>query len=202
MAESNITKRVLALALKKLMQTESFEKINVREICEACGVSRKTFYYHFQDKYALVEWIFNSEFTATLNQSQADDRWGFITAMCEYFYRERTFYAKLLEVTGQNSFRQYFQGFMFQALEPFLLPESTKAVTIPGCHGVEMDEIQDFYAHFISDALLIAVFRWLIGGAKLPPDQFVSRLKGVADLLVTRAISQYGQMDSEAKPTE
>ena len=50
MADSNITKRVLALTLKKLMQTESFEKINVREICEACGVSRKTFYYHFQDK--------------------------------------------------------------------------------------------------------------------------------------------------------
>ena len=202
MADSNITKRVLALTLEKLVQTESFEKINVREICEACGVSRKTFYYHFQDKYALVEWIFNSEFTAALNQSQADDRWGFITTMCEYFYRERTFYAKLLEVTGQNSFRQYFQGFMFQAVDPFLLPESTRAITIPGCHGQEMEEIQDFYAHFISDAVLVSVFRWLTGGAKLPPDQFVSRLKGVADMLVIRAVSQYGQDDLEATPTE
>lgn len=202
MADSNITKRVLALTLKKLMQTESFEKINVREICEACGVSRKTFYYHFQDKYALVEWIFNSEFTAALNQSQADDRWGFITTMCEYFYRERTFYAKLLEVTGQNSFRQYFQGFMFQAVDPFLLLESTRAITIPGCHGQEMEEIQDFYAHFISDAVLVSVFRWLTGGAKLPPYQFVSRLKGVADMLVIRAVSQYGQVDLEATPTE
>ena len=202
MADSNITKRVLALTLKKLMQTESFEKINVREICEACGVSRKTFYYHFQDKYALVEWIFNSEFTAALNQSQADDRWGFITTMCEYFYRERTFYAKLLEVTGQNSFRQYFQGFMFQAVDPFLLPESTRAITIPGCHGQEMEEIQDFYAHFISDAVLVSVFRWLTGGAKLPPDQFVSRLKGVADMLVIRAVSQYAQAVLEPTPTE
>ena len=172
------------------------------EICEACGVSRKTFYYHFQDKYALVEWIFNSEFTADLNQSQADDRWGFITTMCEYFYRERTFYAKLLEITGQNSFRQYFQGFMFQAVDPFLLPESTRAITIPACHGQEMEEIQDFYAHFISDAVLVSVFRWLTGGAKLPPDQFVSRLKGVADMLVIRAVSQYGQVDLEATPTE
>ena len=202
MADSNITKRVLALTLKKLMQTESFEKINVREICEACGVSRKTFYYHFQDKYALVEWIFNSEFTAALNQSQADDRWGFIPTMCEHFYRERTFDSKLLEVTGQNSFRQYFQGFMFQAVDPFLLLESTRAITIPGCHGQEMEEIQDFYAHFISDAVLVSVFRWLTGGAKLPPDQFVSRLKGVADMLVIRAVSQYGQVDLEATPTE
>ena len=54
MADSNITKRFLALTLKKLMETQSFEKISVSEICEVCGVSRKTFYYHFQDKYSLA----------------------------------------------------------------------------------------------------------------------------------------------------
>ena len=191
MADSNITKRVLALTLKKLMQTESFEKINVREICEACGVSRKTFYYHFQDKYALVEWIFNSEFTAALNQSQADDRWGFITTMCEYFYRERTFYAKLLEVTGQNSFRQYFQEFMFQALEPFILHANEKLEVGLDCSTDDADEMQDFFAHFISDALLIAVFRWITGGAKLPPEKFISRLKGASDLLATHLTVRY-----------
>ena len=29
--------------------------ITVTELCRACGVSRKTFYYHFQDKYAILE---------------------------------------------------------------------------------------------------------------------------------------------------
>ena len=122
MADSNITKRFLALTLKKLMETQSFEKISVSEICEVCGVSRKTFYYHFQDKYSLAEWIFNVEFIAVLEQSQVNDRWSFISAICEYFYKERTFYANLLEFDGQNSFRQYFQHFMFQSMEPMLLP--------------------------------------------------------------------------------
>ena len=51
--DSNITKKALAAALKSLMQTQAFEKISVGEICEVCELSRKSFYYHFKDKYDL-----------------------------------------------------------------------------------------------------------------------------------------------------
>ncbi|MGI6028090.1 MAG: TetR/AcrR family transcriptional regulator [Candidatus Heteroscillospira sp.] len=44
-ADSNITKRALAQALKDLMETQPFEKISVAEICEACEMNRKSFYY-------------------------------------------------------------------------------------------------------------------------------------------------------------
>ena len=37
MADSNITKRALAAALKELMEQKPFSKINVAEICEKCG---------------------------------------------------------------------------------------------------------------------------------------------------------------------
>ena len=49
MADSNITKRALATALKDLLADRPFSKISVGDICEACGMSRKSFYYHFQD---------------------------------------------------------------------------------------------------------------------------------------------------------
>ena len=45
-------------ALKGLMAEMPFEKINVSQICERCGMNRKSFYYHFKDKYDLVNWIF------------------------------------------------------------------------------------------------------------------------------------------------
>lgn len=57
MADSNITKRALAAALKELMEQKPFSKINVADICEKCGMNRKSFYYHFKDKYDLVNWI-------------------------------------------------------------------------------------------------------------------------------------------------
>ena len=44
LADSNITKRALASALKELMETEPFEKISIGEICEKCEMSRKSFY--------------------------------------------------------------------------------------------------------------------------------------------------------------
>ena len=51
MADSNITKNALAVSMKKLMEKKPFSKISVGDICEDCGMNRKSFYYHFRDKY-------------------------------------------------------------------------------------------------------------------------------------------------------
>ena len=58
MADSNSTKSALADAMKKLMVCKSFAKISISDLCEECGLNRKSFYYHFKDKYDLVNWIF------------------------------------------------------------------------------------------------------------------------------------------------
>ena len=55
------TKRALADSLKKLMKIKPFSKITVSEIINDCGVNRKTFYYHFEDIYALLKWMFEEE---------------------------------------------------------------------------------------------------------------------------------------------
>ncbi|MGM9647156.1 MAG: TetR/AcrR family transcriptional regulator C-terminal domain-containing protein [Eubacteriales bacterium] len=55
------TKKLLAESLKKAMKTKPFSKITVSEIISDCGVNRKTFYYHFEDIYALLKWIFEEE---------------------------------------------------------------------------------------------------------------------------------------------
>ena len=53
---SQLTKRALAASLKKLLAQKPLSKITIADITEDCGVSRMTFYYHFQDIYDLVEW--------------------------------------------------------------------------------------------------------------------------------------------------
>ena len=55
------TKKMLAASLKKVMKYKSFSKITVSEIIADCGVNRKTFYYHFEDIYALLKWMFEEE---------------------------------------------------------------------------------------------------------------------------------------------
>ena len=55
------TKRTLAESLKKIMKKKSLSKITVSEIIADCGLNRKTFYYHFEDIYSLLKWIFENE---------------------------------------------------------------------------------------------------------------------------------------------
>ena len=62
MAGSDVSKRMLADALRALLRDHWFSEVTVTQICSLCGMSRKNFYYHFKDKYDLVNWIFCSEF--------------------------------------------------------------------------------------------------------------------------------------------
>lgn len=55
------TKKAFADALKQAMKKKPFQKITVSELIKACNVNRKTFYYHFEDIYALLKWIFEQE---------------------------------------------------------------------------------------------------------------------------------------------
>ena len=55
------TKKLLSESLKKAMRSKAFSKITVSEIINDCGVNRKTFYYHFEDIYSLLKWMFEEE---------------------------------------------------------------------------------------------------------------------------------------------
>lgn len=55
------TKKTMADSLKKFMKVKPLSKISVSEIIADCGVNRKTFYYHFEDIYALLKWILEQE---------------------------------------------------------------------------------------------------------------------------------------------
>lgn len=113
MADSNITKRALAQALKELMMTQPLDKISVSNICEQCGLNRKSFYYHFRDKYELVSWIYYTEFMETALKKQYRDSWEFMDEICSYFYENRIFYRKCFQQEGQNSFSEYFSRWCF-----------------------------------------------------------------------------------------
>lgn len=84
MTDSSITKLALSNALKELPTEQPFEKISISDICDRCRMNRKSFYYHFRDKYDLVNWIFDTEFMelnrlhaldSRLLSSSFDDRW-------------------------------------------------------------------------------------------------------------------------------
>ena len=75
MADSNSTKSALADAMKKLMVRKSFAKISISDLCEECGLNRKSFYYHFKDIYDLVEWVCLEESRGALQGKKTYATW-------------------------------------------------------------------------------------------------------------------------------
>ena len=49
-------KALIAETLASMLKRNGIDKITVKALIDACGISRQTFYYHFQDLMEVVEW--------------------------------------------------------------------------------------------------------------------------------------------------
>ncbi len=174
MADSNITKKALADSLKEIMKTVPFEKITVTQICSGCDMNRKSFYYHFKDKYDLVNWIFDTEFSKFATERNLtenyDERILLIEKMCNYFYNNREFYQKALMIKGQNSFSDHF----WQYIQPLV---KQRIRYLLGSH-INQDDIKvdEFTVDFLTDAILCAVERWLLNNESMHVDEFLDKI--------------------------
>lgn len=186
MADSNITKQAIACALKELLKSQPLEKITVAHICDACGMNRKSFYYHFKDKYDLVNWIYYTEFVAHVDRKDLDPPWSIVENACDYFYENRDFYRKTLRQTGQNSFSDYLRDLMLRILTYELA-------------GVFCDEpsIQPF-AEFFADAFICALKKWLLQKDCQTGQEFCLFLKKCLFGVSRQIISRYNQMQADA----
>ena len=174
-------------ALKEIMAEVPFEKINVAQICEKCNMNRKSFYYHFKDKYDLVNWIFDIEFISALNKETLETRWKTFDILCECFYENRDFYRKALKIKGQNSFSDHFR----ECLQPIL------KMRLEDITGRSLSS--DFEVTFLSDALVCAIERWISEKNCMPPEQFTSLIKST---ILSTAVSIYHEIETEKQDHE
>ncbi|MCC8162194.1 MAG: TetR/AcrR family transcriptional regulator C-terminal domain-containing protein [Lachnospiraceae bacterium] len=172
MSYSNITKQAYARALTELMQEVPFEKITVAQICEKFGMSRKSFYYHFKDKYDLVAWIFDENFIAIVKKEQKD-AWAFMELLCSFLYENRDFYRKVLVVEGQNSFSAHFE----ELLSPMIQNRLQTVYAGKELHPICID--------FVVDGLLCSLKRWLLGKYDIPAEEFVDILHSLIENTAT-----------------
>lgn len=165
MPDSSLTKRALAQAIKELMNEKPLVKISIADIVDRCQMNRQSFYYHFRDKYDLVNWIFYTELITELQNSSNKDEYEELKNICRYLYDNRAFYINALKFTGQNSFYEYFGEVIYQLLKAAFNESFGNS------------DQSDFNAMFYADALRACIFRWLTSGAKMHPDEFVGKIR-------------------------
>lgn len=89
------TKDTLAIAFYELLQKKDVNSISISELCEYANFSRETFYYHFNDKYDLISWVYYAQVTWFLKAYYGKE--GFqktLTRILNAIKKIETFYVK------------------------------------------------------------------------------------------------------------
>ena len=161
-AASMKTKKALAESLKKLMRKKPFPKITVTEIVADCGVNRKTFYYHFEDIYALLRWIFEQEAEKVLKEfdlfEQPEEVIGFIL---DYVNENRALLKSAYDAFDSTRLEDFFlQGFYGISETVVRQSEENTGRRLP-------DSLRVYLCEFLSEATCGMLMSHISGGFQL-----------------------------------
>ena len=107
--KSRQTKRAMADSLKRVMQKKPFSKITITDIITDCHVNRKTFYYHFEDVYALLKWSFERDALEIVKQFDHALEYGeIIMFVMEYFEDNEDLIRIALGAMGIDGLKSFF----------------------------------------------------------------------------------------------
>lgn len=174
MPNAQMTQMAIINAVKQLMKVKSFHDISVNDIIKECSISRKTFYYHFLDKYDVVNWIFKIEIVDSILESTTLDKWtdGSLK-LCQYIYDNRTFYTNVVNVAGQNSFIEYLNN---------LTRLQVEKLSIQACGDRTMDkDDKEFMIDFFYNAFIGVFTTWINNGMKDVPEAIVKKWSAITD---------------------
>jgi probable dihydroxyacetone kinase regulator len=194
MSDSNITKLALANSLKGLMAKNAFSRICVSDIVENCGLTRQAFYYHFKDKYDLMNWIYYTETARLISSYNTVEHWmDGLVDLCNYMRQNKAFYINALNTTGQNSFQEYLHDYI----------RDISISIIENLQNAEFEEEKwGFITEFISTAFVGMIVRWANKGMKEEPAEYVTKIRSIFDGSIFCELESLSQKVSAENPAE
>jgi len=137
-------KNLITDTYQQLLEQKSIDKITVKDLVDACGISRQTFYYHFKDIFDVLDWSIerkmNQVLEKSLKQSAKEDA---IRIFVETTVRSRTPIEKCLhsskrehiEAVFMNCLTSYFRT-LFRTTNPNVrISTDEEEVLLKFCSG-------------------------------------------------------------------
>lgn len=150
------TKMTLATSLKKLMRQKPLSKVTVSEIIADCGLNRNTFYYHFEDIYALLKWTLEQETVEVLRQIDlVIDYEEAILYMLRYIEENDDILGNICHSLGYGELRRFFAADCSSIMRSLI----DKAETMQGI--VLAPTFKDFLCGFFTEAMAGTLIEWV-----------------------------------------
>lgn len=150
MSDTRTTKQMIANAFREILENNTISSVTVGAVCDKCNINRKSFYYHFQDKFDLVKWIFKAEFDEFTDGKKYENAFDFLYAVCSYLEANKSFYGKVFSAGADNVFFGYFYKMFFDISRSFL----QKIYDTP--------KEREFYEVFFADSVTSCIRKWIL----------------------------------------
>ena len=177
MAESAFTKRVIADSLKELSRTKYFDKISVGEIAKNCNVNRQTFYYHFEDKYDLLKWIYYEDYYYPSLSDLTFDNWDKCAEKLLTLVKEdKAFSVNTIKHAGEEMIHVFLRDTekIFQSLLDYFRSQADWGERLL---RVVSKEEQNFITRFFAYGVCGIITSWVTDGMKEEPRDLAENMR-------------------------
>ncbi len=178
------TQKFIMSTFMQLLESESLDKITVRDIVEECEINRNTFYYHYSDIYDLLDDVFRVE-TEKFMSEDVDEN----TTFGEEYERAARFVLKykkailhIYDSKKRDVLQNYLETLAFSFISRFVKKEADGY----GLPDEDIDYITGFYTHAIVGNTLGWIKRKLPSGQ----EKFIARTAGTFNATVKDMIRQ------------
>ena len=160
---ASTTKESLGAALKQMLTVKPIDKITVKDLVEICGVNRQTFYYHFDDVYDLLEWVFEEDANRVLPSEVVYEHWRDDVMMFFKYLADNSVFA--LNIYNSNS-RIYMLRYFKRRLQGCI-----RSFAIIVSDGKNIDRTDfEFVVEFYANGVVGLISQWLDLGMQLPKE--------------------------------
>lgn len=144
-------KQRIASTFTQLARSGDVDKITVTSLVEACGISRQTFYYHFQDILDVLQWCFQQavEETALLCR-KAEGPQQAMELFVDSAVENHPLILRLL----RSQLRSQMEALLIRGIRDTLVQLLRACGTPPEISLADVDAALDFYAYAIGGLLL------------------------------------------------
>lgn len=112
---AKLTEKAILQTFDDMIREMPFEKITVSALVARCGISSNTFYYHYQDIYALVDAWLQSKIRKYPREAYLSNEWKSILKNC---VRDLQDNPKVVSHLFNSISRGRLERYIFQVLEP------------------------------------------------------------------------------------
>lgn len=171
-AAADRTKYALASALKELMAQKTVDKISIHDLTERCGIRRQTFYYHFEDVYDLLRWMFQEEAVVLLKQHEGVLLWQEgLLQLFHYIEDNHAVCLCAIKSVGREPLKRFFQADIYAVIHGAV---EQIGMDVGAIHaGVTADDVT-LMTHIYVVAVTGVIESWLLGEIDRTPEQMVA----------------------------